>query len=204
MRLRHEWGTRFGGGWGTQFGGGFPTHDGMRLRHEWGTRFGDGELAESLLDGQEAAQMDELEEAELEVEALLLAIAQLVEGAQHDLEEAAEFFLAEEGGGAGGAALLVGGDLEKFVADAFGGFAVYAEAGDFGDERVAQVADALAGKLGGGVSGVEKLVGGGHDFSGDVLVYGIEDALEDGVGDGAHELADLGGVEAGVAAGSIG
>ena len=73
-----------------------------------------------LFDGQQAAQVDELEQAELEVEALLLAVAQFVEGAQHDLQEAGELFLGEEGGGAGGAALLVGGDLEQLGCDAVG------------------------------------------------------------------------------------
>ena len=73
------------------------------------------------------------------------------------------------------------------------------EPGDLGDEGVAQVADALAGELRGRVAGVEELVGGGHHFGGVVGVDGFEDALEDGVGDGAHQLANLGGVEAGVA-----
>jgi hypothetical protein len=68
-------------------------------------------LAEGLFDRQEAAEMDELEEAELEVEALLLPVTQLVEGAEHYLEEAGELLFAEEGGGARGAALLIGGDL---------------------------------------------------------------------------------------------
>jgi hypothetical protein len=148
--------------------------------------------------------MDELEQAELEVEALLLSIPQFIEGAEHDLEEAAEFLFAEEGGGAGGAALLVGRDLQELVADAFGGFSVYAEVGDLGDEGVAQVADTLAGELRGGVSCVEELVGGGHYFGGVIGVDGFENALEDGVGDGSHQLADLGGVEAGVTGGSIG
>ena len=61
---------------------------------------------------------------------------------------------------------------------------------------VAQVADALAGELRGRVAGVEQVVGDGHHFGGAVAVDGLQDALEDGVGDGAHELADLGGVEA--------
>jgi hypothetical protein len=52
--------------------------------------------------------MHQLQQAELEVEALLLAIAQLVEGAQHHLQEAGQLLFAEERGGAGGAALLVG------------------------------------------------------------------------------------------------
>ena len=92
----------------------------------------DAERAEDLFDGEQAAEVDELEQAEFEVEALFLAVAQLVEGAEHGLEEAGELFLAEEGGGAGGAALLVGGDLQELggVAVAVGG-----EAGDLGDER---------------------------------------------------------------------
>ena len=143
--------------------------------------------------------MDELEQAELEVEALFLSIPKFVEGAEHDLEEAAEFLFTEEGGGSSGATLLVGRDLQELVADAFGGFAVDAEAGDLGDEGVAQVADTLAGELGGGVASVEELVGGEHHFGGVVGVDGIENTLEDGVGDGSHQLADLGGVEAGVA-----
>ena len=42
-----------------------------------------------------------------------------------------------------------------------------------------------------------------HHFGGVVGVDGFEDALEDGVGDGAHQLANLGGVEAGVAGSSV-
>ena len=91
--------------------------------------------------------MDEFEQAEFEVEALFLAVAEFVEGAEHDMQEAGEFFFAEEGGCAGGAALLVGGDLQEFVANAVGGFAFRGETGDLGDEGVAEVADALAGEL---------------------------------------------------------
>jgi hypothetical protein len=136
----------------------------MGPRHGWGTQLCERELAEGLLDGEKAAEVDELKEAELEVEALLLSISQFVEGAQHDLQETAELFLVEEGCGACGASLLVGRDLEEFVAYAFGGLTIGREARDLGDEGVAQVADALAGELRGGVSGVEELVGGGHDI----------------------------------------
>ena len=38
--------------------------------------------------GEQAAQMDQLEQAEFEVEALLLAVAQFVEGAEHGLQKA--------------------------------------------------------------------------------------------------------------------
>jgi hypothetical protein len=47
-----------------------------------------GYAAEKLLDGQETLGVDELEEAEFEVEALLLPVIQVVEGAQDDLEVA--------------------------------------------------------------------------------------------------------------------
>ena len=155
-------------------------------------------LAQRLFDGQQAAQVDELQQAEFEVEALLLAVAQLVEGAQHDLQEARQLLFAEERGGAGGAALLVGGDLQQLVADAVGG-AFGREPGDLGDQRVAQIADALAGELRGRVAGVEQLVGHRHHFGGAVAVDGLHHPLEDGVGDGAHQLANLGGIQPGMA-----
>ena len=60
--------------------------------------------------------MDQLEQAELEVEALLLPVAQLVEGTEHDGEEAGELFFGEERGGAGGAVALFGRDLQQFAA----------------------------------------------------------------------------------------
>ena len=75
-------------------------------------------MAEGFFDGQEAAEVDEFEQAEFEVEALLLSVPQFVEGAEHGLQEAGELLFAEECGGAGGAALLVGGDLEEFAAEA--------------------------------------------------------------------------------------
>ncbi len=141
--------------------------------------------------------MDELEQAELEVEALFLSVAELVKGAKHDLEEAGELFLGKEGCGACGAALFFGGDLQQFGADA--SFGVRREAGDLGDNAAAEVTHGLAGELGGGVAGVEEVVGDGDDFGGAVGVDSLQDAFKDGIGDGAHKLADLGGVEAGAA-----
>ena len=86
-----------------------PTHAGMRPRHGWGTRlygrwsrgFGCGawgaaaDLVENLLDRQQPPQVNELQQPQLEVKALLLPVAQFVEGAQHDLQEAAKFLFAE-------------------------------------------------------------------------------------------------------------
>ena len=142
-----------------------PPMPGWRPRHGWGTRLGGGELAEGLFDGEEAAQVDELEEAEFEVEALFLAIAQLVEGAEHDLQEAGEVFFAEEGGGACGAGALVGGDCRSSLPMP-SRIRPRARVGDFGHEAVAQVADELAGELRGAVAGVEELVAARHHFCG--------------------------------------
>ena len=47
------------------------------------------------------------------MEALLLAVAQLVEGAEHDAEETGELFFGEEGRGTGGAVALFGRDLQE-------------------------------------------------------------------------------------------
>ena len=46
-----------------------------------------GEGAEDFFDGEEPAEVDELEQAELEVEALFLPVAELIEGAEHGLEK---------------------------------------------------------------------------------------------------------------------
>ena len=48
----------------------------------------------------------------------------------------------------------------------------------------------------GTVAGIEQLIDVGHDFGGLVLAHGLQHVLEDGVGDGAHQLANLRGVEA--------
>ena len=142
--------------------------------------------------------MDELEEAELEMEALLLAVAELVEGAEHDGEEAGELIFREEGGRTGGAVALFGGDLQQ-VGGGAGGFVVGAEVGDFGDDAVAEVTDELAGELRCAVAGVEQAVDGGDDVCAGVVVDGFEHLLVDDVRDRAHELANLVDFEGGAA-----
>ena len=74
------------------------------------------------------------------------------------------------------------------------------EVRDLGDGAVAEVADELAGELLRAVAGVEQAAEDGEDVGGVVGVDGFEDLLEDGVGDGAHELADFVGGERGHAA----
>ena len=51
--------------------------------------------------------MGHFQQAEFEVEALLLLVAEFAVGAQHDLQMAGEILFAEEGGDAGGACALV-------------------------------------------------------------------------------------------------
>ena len=70
---------RSGTGWSVRQSGG------CRRRRGWG--FGGAELGEEVFDGEEALEVDELEDAELEVEAGLLAVAEVVEGAEEDGEE---------------------------------------------------------------------------------------------------------------------
>src|ERR1035441_2419392 len=71
------------------------THPRMRPRRGWGGRrcgrggasAGGACVTEDFLDGQQPAQVDEFEQAKLEVEALFLAIAKLVESVQHSLQD---------------------------------------------------------------------------------------------------------------------
>jgi hypothetical protein len=93
-------------------------------------------LAEEVFDGDEALDVDQLEEPEFEVEALLLPVAQFIEGAEHDGEEAREVFFGEESSGTGGAVALFGGDLEKVGGDA-GSVCVGREVRDLGYDGVA-------------------------------------------------------------------
>ena len=51
-----------------------------------------GKLTHQLLQREEALGVDQLQQAEFEVEALLLAVVEVVEGAEHDLQEARELF----------------------------------------------------------------------------------------------------------------
>ncbi len=165
---------------------------GSGRRCGWG--FGGAELGEEVFDGEEALEVDELEDAELEVEAGLLAVAEVVEGAEEDGEEARELFFGEERGRACGAGAFFGGDLQEVGGEAVRGL-VGREVGDFCDGAVAEVADELAGERLGAVAGVEEAAEDGKDVGGVVGVDGGEDLLEDDVGDGAHEGADFVGGE---------
>ena len=139
-------------------------------------------LAQEVFDGDEALDVDQLEQAQLEMEALFLSVAQLVEGAEHDGEEAREVFFGEERGGTGGAVALFGRDLEEVGGDA-GGVRVGCEVRDLGDDGVAQVADELAGELRRSIAGVEQAANDREDVGRVVGVNGLEDLLVDNVRD---------------------
>ena len=151
-------------------------------------------MGEEVFDGEETLEVDELEDAELEMEAGLLAEAEVVEGAKEDGEEAREFFFGEERGGACGAGAFFGRDLEEVGGEAVRG-CVGREVRDFGDGAVAEVADELAGERLRAVAGVEEAAEDGEDVGGVVGVDRGEDLLEDDVRDGAHEGADFVGGE---------
>ena len=116
--------------------------------------------------------MDELEQAELEVEALLLTVVEVVKGAEDDLQIARELLFGEEKCGAGGAGAFIAGDLQKLSM-----FATQA-----GHERVAQVANELTSKGTRAMTSIEKQVGLAHELGGVTGGNGLEQALKDCVG----------------------
>ena len=98
--------------------------------------------------------MNQLEEAEFQVKALLLPVVQIVEGAQDDLQVARQLFFSEKKRGADGAGALVAGDLQQL-----GLFAA-----QLGHEGVAKKADHLARQRRRAMTGVEKQVQLGHQL----------------------------------------
>ena len=83
--------------------------------------------------------MGHFQQAEFQMEALLLPVAEFAVGAQHDLQMAGQVFFAEQVGDAADAGPLVAGNLQQ----------VRIFAGDFRDQGVAQEADQLAAKCAG-------------------------------------------------------
>jgi len=57
--------------------------------------------------------MHQLEEAEFEVKTLLLAVVQIVEGAQHNLQVAGQLLFGKQQCRTRGAGSLVSGDLQQ-------------------------------------------------------------------------------------------
>jgi hypothetical protein len=54
-----------------------------------------GHAAQQLLNRQQTLGMDQLEQTEFQMETLLLAVVQVVEGSQNDLKIASQLFLSE-------------------------------------------------------------------------------------------------------------
>ena len=68
--------------------------------------------AQQLFQRQQPLRMDQLEQAQFQMEALLLPVVQIVEGAQDDLQVSGQLLLGEEQSGANGAGALIARDLE--------------------------------------------------------------------------------------------
>ena len=116
--------------------------------------------------------MDQLEQAQFEMEALLLAVIQIVEGAQHDLQIARQLFFGKQQRRARGAGALVGGDLQQLSL----------LAAQLGHERIAQVAHHLPRQRRRAVAGVQQHVQLLHQLGALALGHGFQQPLEDGVG----------------------
>ena len=135
-------------------------------------------------------RVNQLHEAQLEVEALFLPVVQIVEGAQHDLQVARDLFFREEKGSACGAGALVGGDLEEFGL----------LAAELGHERVTEVAHDLAREGLRAMSSTEEFIELTHYCCTVASGNSFENVLEDGVRNRAHEVANLMGFKNGVIA----
>ncbi len=125
------------------------------------------------------------------MEALFLAVAQVVEGTQQDVQEPRKLLFREVLGGAGGTAALFGGDLEQLGGEA-GGVGVGSEVCDLSDDAVAQKADELARDGLRAIAGVEQNAQCAQNGGGVVRVDGGKDLFKDDVRNRAHELADFG------------
>ena len=71
------------------------------------------QAAQDLLQRDQALQVNQLHQSQLQMQARLLAVVQLIEGAQHYLQETGEILFAEEGGGAHRAGAFIARDLQQ-------------------------------------------------------------------------------------------
>src|ERR1039458_819884 len=85
---------------------------GWSRRRRWIRGANSPDAAQQLLNRQQPLGMNQLEQAQFEVEALLLAVVQVVESAQNDMQIACQLFLGEQLRGACGAGALISGDLQ--------------------------------------------------------------------------------------------
>jgi hypothetical protein len=160
-----------------------------RLRLDVGWELARRDSAQQLFERQQSLRVDQLEQAQFQMKALLLAIVQIVEGAQYNLKVAGQFFFSEEKRGACGAGAFIAADLQQLRLCA----------AQFGHQCVAQVADHLAGQGRGAVAGVDQQIQLLHQFGALPGGDGFQQPLEDRVGHRAHQLANLRGGEHGAA-----
>ena len=120
------------------------------------------------------------QQAEFEVEALLLLVSQFAVSAQHDLQVAREIFFAEQFGDAGNAFAFFAGNLQQ-------GRIL---AGDLGDGRIAQEANHLAGEVRRAVSFADEMVDLAQDFFALPLRHCLHHLFENVRRRGADQIAD--------------
>src|SRR3954449_1564574 len=134
--------------------------------------------------------MDEFEQPELEMKALLVAVAELRMRPQHDVKEACQVLFTELLRDMRDTRPFITGDLKE----------VRLTARNLSNERVAKEADHLTRKMGGALAFDDQLVDDAQDAFTGIAMDGIKDGLERVRGHGANQTAnDLGGQTAGAA-----
>ena len=124
--------------------------------------------------------MSHFQQAQFQMEALLLLVPQLAVRAQHDLQMARQIFFAEQFGNARDAFALFAGNLQQ----------ARILARDLGDGRVAQKANHLPGEVRGTVPLADEVVNLAKDFFALALGYRLHHLLENVRGSGADQIAD--------------
>ena len=144
------------------------------------------ELAKELFHRQQSLQMHQFHQAEFQVQTLLLPKAEVIEGAQHDLQKARELFLGKQHGRAHGAAALVRRNLQQVA-----GVVLLGERRDLCDDAVAQVTHKLPRNLRRGITRIQQPPCCAEYRGGIVARDGLEYLFKDRVGHRAHQLADF-------------
>ena len=125
--------------------------------------------------------MDQFQQAQFQVEALLLPVIQIVKSAQYDLQIARQFFFAEQQGGTRGPRALVTRNLQQL-----GLLAV-----ELRHQRIAKIAHHLARQRRRTMPRVQKLVELLHQRSAFTCGNSFKQALKYRIGNGAHQFANL-------------
>ena len=124
--------------------------------------------------------MGHFEQAQLEMEALLLLVAKFAVRAEHDLQVTGEIFFTKPIGNPGDPFALLAGNLQQ------GGIF----AGDFRDGSVAQETHHLAGEVRGAVAFTDQMIDVAEDFFRSALADRLHHQLENVGGRSADQHDD--------------